>query len=309
MLLPTDYVFHHCILCCTNPPSTKEHIFPESIGGRFQAFLLCPTCNNNRGGQLAATIQKASWYLEALKTLRDDLPDLYKATSFYYSSRLPDGTVIKSSIKNGVHKITTAKMGGVIIADEKDIPDIVRDILSKAQHPGSDIAHWVKTAENLTANGTLQLPNGAVIRKQVVTHLVPSNDPNCTCELAAALIAYEFLALLIGKPIFSSDFDSLREMIISGKPSETIHIKALHALIPPRPRHEIYFTPGTGELLVTVKFFTLEVYEIKFENFSRIIPDMVFLEDIKGKKSFLALTKEAARQGKFHDLSLAGSTT
>ena len=305
MLIPTN--FSRCILCLVNPPASKEHIFPKSIGGRFQARILCAPCNNNRCAEIVASIQKDSWYLTALTNLKNELPDLYNRTPFQYANRALDGTVIKSSIKNGVHKVTTqSSIDGALTADEANTPRIIRSILSKEGYPESEIKKWEQECTEMPTNTEIRLPNGHVFKKQPGPPLIPAYEGVSTCELAAALIGYEFLALLLGNTIYDAAFAHIREFIGDYQPKSNINVE--HCLSRTyHPRHQIDFVQNGRRVDISVNFLGASAYRITLFNVIGEIKDICFVEDLKRKKSFIAPSHVDARAGRFSDMDTLGS--
>lgn len=303
MLIPSH--FNRCILCLKKLPLSKEHVFPESIGGRFQALILCTPCNNNRGAQLAATIQKDSWYLAGLKHLQNELPDLYKNTSFKYASRAPDGTVIYSSIKNGIHKVATkTAQDGTITTDEKNTDKIIQGLLSQKGYNDSDLKDWGQKCNRLSPNTEIRIGKDLLVKKKSGPLLVPKLEGDGTCEFAAALIGYEFLSLRIGEHIYDSEFNYLRDFILTGSPSKEINLEMLYNNNTNnyRPRHEIMFMQNGDKLIITVKFLGASIYRITLANLVWKTPGFVFIEDIKQRKSFIASSIENAKNSIFHEI-------
>ncbi|MFH1245643.1 MAG: HNH endonuclease [Candidatus Omnitrophota bacterium] len=303
MLLPTD--FAKCVLCLENPPISKEHIFPESIGGQFKAKILCESCNHNRAAQIAAGIQKDIWYLNALTKLQEVLPDLYKRTTFKYATRTPEGIVIKSSVKNGIHKVTTIESNdGVIVADEKNTANIIKGMLSAKGLPKSEIDNWAQKSGQIPANTSIQVPAGIVVKKQEMPMLVPEIQNNGTCELASMLIGYEFLSLLVGNIIYDTYFDPIRKYLQTGQPSTIYSIEVFQTNPDTyHSRHQIDFVQEKERLIITVNFLGASVYKITFSGFVWQIKDICFIEDIGQKKSLIALSHDDARKGNIHDIS------
>lgn len=295
MLIPTN--FNRCILCLINPPNSKEHIFPESIGGRLQAQILCASCNNNRCSAIANTIQNDSWYLTALSKLKEELPDLHKQTFFQYANRASDGTVIKSSKKNGRHQVAThSAPDGTITSDEKVMPEIIRGILSKEGFDKSEIQQWEKECLHMPTNTDGRLPNGNILKKREGPPLIPKFNDNCLCTSAAMLIGYEFLALMVGNYIYDDSFSYIREFLKTEQTTERIYIEKFHVRNY-RPQHEIDFVQNGRKLTITVRFLGASVYRIALSEFLAEIKDTCFVEDINGKRSLTASSHEEARKG------------
>ncbi len=292
-----DTKFNRCILCLKSIPLSKEHIFPESIGGRFQARILCTSCNNNRGSNLFATIKKDMGYLEGLKYLKNELPDLYKSTEFKYASRASDGNIVYSRTKNGIHKVQTKKsLDGSIITNKKDACIIIHGLLSSKGYCVSGINDCVQKYKQLAINSEIRIGKELIVKTKLGPSLVPKPEDDETCKLAVTLIGYEFLALLLRDDIFDSRLDYLRDFIKTGIQTNKINFAIFGNVISNyRSRHEILFNQSNEQLIITVKFLGASIYKITFTEFIWKIPDIIFIEDIKQKKSFIASIEDAKK--------------
>ena len=179
-------------------------------------------------------------------------------------------------------------------------------MLSKEGFSESEIKVWAQKCDQVPANSEIQLPAGIVVKKRKGPPLVPKFDDNCTCELAAMLIGYEFLALLVGETIYNNSFNHIREFIKTGQTSAKISIEALHNPNQDtyRSRHEIDFIQNNERLIITVKFLGASVYKITLSGFVRPTEDICFIEDLKQKKSFIAYSHDDAKKGKFHGMDI-----
>lgn len=215
--------FEKCILCCNQPTQSKEHIIPKCIEGNFQAMVLCKKCNEGISAKLMRKIREDSWFLSALKYLRNELPKLHQKTSGQYSNR--------------------------------DLVDVIIE------------------------------------------------GPNELCGPSAVLMAYEFLALLMRDSIYDKKLDCIREFIKNPDKvcDDIIVIPKIAVSRKIYPRHEISFLPQTEQLTILVKFFHVSGYEITFKKFFYKVPDIVFVEDVKQRKSLLAISHEEARKNNFMD--------
>ena len=67
-----------CILCLQNPSNSLEHIIPESIGGRFQLYLLCKGCNSELGSEIIGKVKTEPSIRLAIQNLKNEIPELFK---------------------------------------------------------------------------------------------------------------------------------------------------------------------------------------------------------------------------------------
>lgn len=298
MLISTD-TLDKCILCCSATPNSEEHIFPACIGGHFRAKILCQTCNSICGIKLVPMIQKDSWYLTALEWLRNELTELYNSTPRKYLGRIGDDNYFEIITNDGKISVRTKQLpDGTIVADESNAKPLA-GMLRKAGLPQNEIDFHVKEYLDISPGSARIFPANIYVRKKTGPELIPNFGKAPLCDYAALLIAYEFLALLLGHAIYAQEFDCLRETIKdSAIHGNRIRIEPLFARTA-KPYHQIDFQQSGFDLLITIRFLAASAYQITLSNFGYKIPDICFIEDLKYKKSLLAMSHLDARNGNF----------
>ena len=208
------YEFEKCILCKINPPENWEHIIPESLGGRLQAKLLCVSCNSTLGSELIGNLkQNASIHL-IMEDLKNELPSLYAKLmdKVTFVRKSPDGTLIRVSRTNKGQKVLPSRgIDGSIIQDTKEASKTLENILVKDNLPRDEIEKLKRIFAELEEDAPLVISGGFTFVKRPLTRLQPELNPKVEIDdRLPTLIAFEFLALLIGNQILSTDFDDIR---------------------------------------------------------------------------------------------------
>ena len=202
------YEFEKCIFCKINPPGNWEHIIPESLGGRLQVKALCVSCNSTLGSELIGNLKDNVSIRLIIEDLKDELPKLYsrlmnKAT---FLAKSPDGSLARISRSNGNQKVLSSKgSDGSMTHDTKNARKILESILLKNHNASSDeIIKFNKMFDELKENTPLDISDGSTVINRTLSHVQPELDPKVKIDdRLLALIAFEFLALLIGNQILS----------------------------------------------------------------------------------------------------------
>jgi len=300
-----SYNFENCILCKSSPPDNWEHIIPESLGGRLQAKILCVSCNSTLGSELIGNLKQNASIRLTMEELRKELPNLYsqlmdKAT---FVGKTLDGSLVHVSQAGKNSKVLSSKgANDSIIQDTRDAGKAIEKILTKNKVPSDEIERLKKIFVELGENIPLEVSDSYTFIKRPILKLQPKLDPkNQIDNRLAALIAFEFLSILIGNLILHSAFDQIRNYVRYGTPTDRILIKHVHGK-QPDPIHAIVVEPMNDAIKFHVRLFRLITFLVTFQNYSYNGLDSVYMEDLKLQKSLFAKTREEAKQGLWYEL-------
>ncbi len=288
-----------CIACCKNDADSFEHIIPKCIGGRFQINFLCSSCNNFKfGSKLVGGLKKDPSIRIAISNLRKQLPDLYQSmeNGQDYVASNKSGDSVKLKLKEGRHEVKFEKReDGSLIVD----PDIgksnISKILEKDGCSPQDIQQYIQDIDSMPENKTVNLTKRSGVTKHSIDSIVPDLGSDFIDDKLVALIAYEFLALICGKNIYNHSLGFLRDFINEGICTERINIQQFQA-DNYDTFHSICSEVRDNETNIKISFFRWLVYVVNIKNFSYSGPDIVFREDLKWKKTWIAKTNKA-KQG------------
>jgi hypothetical protein len=135
-----------------------------------------------------------------------------------------------------------------------------------------------------------------------IRSIYPSLEGPLLDEKFIALMAYEFLSLLLGNLVYDDRLDFVRQFIKEGIKTNKLFIKNLTsekygAL------HVIYPELSETEIIINIILFRWLVYEIhikvSIKDFNVLSSDFVYVEDLKNRNTLIAESVNEYRQGIF----------
>jgi hypothetical protein len=298
---------NRCIACkqiLTESNITWEHIIPDFLGGKLQANFLCNRCNNNFGSKIIHTIKNDPAVRFAASALRKEIPEIFLRIEDRqeYVTENPLGTKIKA-VRRGLHAdIVSGKQNDDSLVLKTD--DAASYLKKKLQ---IEDGYSEKEAEEKISS-FLDLPNDELVklskRYKVIKWDMKGSRPNFSGkpldEKAIVLIAYEYLALLIGRTVLGTKLDFIRNYINNNKNSARIIVEPFHAS-KYQPFHKIFPEFHDTETVIIIDFFSWIVYKVHFKKVKINTLDVVYLEDLRGKKSLISHSVKEAKEGKYYE--------
>jgi hypothetical protein len=299
------YQFEKCIFCKINPPENWEHVIPNSLGGRLQAKILCIQCNSTLGSELIGDLKHNASIRLIMEDLKAELPKLYSQLmdKVTFVGKSPDGSLIRTSSTKGTQKVIPSKgIGKSIIQDTKEASKAIENILAKDNASSEEIERVKKIFDELEENIPLAISDSYTFVKRPITRLQPELDPKIRIDdRLPALIAFEFLALLLGNQILSADFDEIRKFIRYGTPTEMISIEQVNGK-KNDTFHAIVVEPNKNTIRFHIRLFRFITFFVTFKHYVYNGLDSVYIEDLKSRKSLYARTQEDAKQNIWYEL-------
>jgi hypothetical protein len=291
--------FEKCILCLERPADSREHPLPECIGGTLEAFVLCTPCNCNSGSNFVSQLKKDPTIRTAVQALRGRIPEF--ASQFeeglLFHAEGAAGIAVEVSRKGDTWKTKARdRNADGLIMDTGDVPKYIRNTLRKQGFSGPEAESWVDRLAACENGEELRLPSGDIQIKNKATVQLPKFTEGFLDDRFPALIAFEFLALCVGKLIFDPVFDAVRKYICFGTATEQVHVvpKRAHEF---EPAHVVRFEVEEGGLTVFIEFFRYYVFEVTFRGIPTPPKEIVYLQDLENKLGLMALSREDASQG------------
>lgn len=302
-----NFKFKNCILCLKNEADSFEHIIPKNIGGRLQAFLLCTKCNNSMGSELISKVKIDPSIRIALHTLKYEIPHLFnkiEKNQVYYGENINKDKVKFTLKKSKPHITEGIQEDGSLIIDTKKIPDYLLKKLKKQGLCNEEIKEKIKLVDESENNEILELSQTEKLVKRTIDSIKPSLAGPLMDERIVALIAYEYLGLLIGNNIVKDNFDFIRDFLINEIVSDNIFIERLSTR-KYSPYHKLFPEFLDSEIIINLTLFGWLFFKVHFTIKSNIkeFPDVVYLEDLKNKISYIAKSVLDARQNKYYALT------
>jgi hypothetical protein len=235
----------------------------------------------------------AVWYL------RDRIPTLaaHYEEGLDFVAEGSDGMALVASQKKGRWKTKAREItGNCLVMDTMDAKRHLRNGFKKQGMPSAEIELWAKKLEECKNGQRLQLPTGETLLRNEATVGLPQLTGRFVDDRVPVFIAYEFLALCLGKKIVGPDFNAIRDYIRVGTKTEQVQV--LHTRTRQyTPDHRVRFQLSHNTLTVLIQFFRWYVFEIRFCNIPMPSEEIVYVEELENRQSLLALSPEDAKQG------------
>lgn len=295
--------FDKCIYCLKNPAVSWEHIIPESIGGRLQIQVLCSSCNRNLGSELISRVKTDPSIRLAVKNLEDEIPKLFETIEKYqiYNAKIKNNNYIKLRYRNSkLETIAHQKEDGSLILDTKKGIKNIAQMLRKEELSEDEITEKIQYFKKLKDNKIIQLSKTVRVVKWTIESIFPNLQGPLLDEKVIALIAYEFLSLLIGNLIYNDKLDFIRKFIKEGGKSEKLvieHLTSRHY----SPYHKIYPELLETEIIINIVLFRWLVYKVHLKGFKLSSTDFVYLEDLINKRTLIAKSVDEANKGIYYE--------
>lgn len=295
--------FDKCILCLKNSADSWEHIIPTSIGGRLTAQVLCSYCNNNLGSKLISKVKTDPSIRLAVKNLRYEIPELFEIIENHqiYVAKDKNKNLVKLKYKNKKLQIMAHEKenGSLVIDTKKGIKNIVQ-LLKKDGLSKDEIADKIQSFQKLDDNKIIQLSGNLKVVKWSIEKIFPSLKGPLLDKKVIALIAYEFLSLLIGNLIYDNELNFIRKFIKDGKKSKKLVIEYLTSRNY-SSYHKIYPELLETEIIINIILFRWLVYKVHLKGFKLSDADFVYFEDLRNKRTLIAKSVDEAKQGIYYE--------
>jgi len=291
-----------CITCLASPPNTWEHIIPEFVGGQLTARLLCSRCNNTFGSSLVAGLKTDPSIRLTLEELRDEIPHiagpaLEKST---LQGTAESGQKVRvSRRKDRFRVLPSAGPNDSLIIDTGEADHLITKVLLKSGASRDQAKQALRQFADLPLGEPMQLPDGKAIIKKQLPPLRPELSASQVDPRLPALIAFEFLAVIIGDQIYKTGLDPIRSFVLEGTPSETLQITDLQAGKRSGPIHAVLIRPVQPALVLQVRFFRWLTFEITLKNIQYNSIDSIYFEDLLSGDSYFAANHRDAENNEW----------
>jgi hypothetical protein len=299
MNIPTD--FHRCTICLEEKPLTREHIVPESIGGTLEADLQCERCNSKLGSSVVSQARKDPAIRLAIRSLRDQLPHLYKTMEEgqLYTTVDDDGQTATAKFRRRRLQTKAQKMeDGSFIFDPKTGQKTIQSMLQNRDLALEQIKTKIDIFKKAPTGQLVSLSAGISAVKREVKSAFPKFEFGQMDERVPVLIAYNYFCLLLGIQVLDKRLDFIRRRIVANEPSDQLKVEGLTSR-EYRPFHQVYSEPNENGILVKISLFGWLVYYVHFRNVIYGGPYVVYVEDLVEGRSLLASSVEEAEKGIF----------
>jgi hypothetical protein len=300
--MKVEFEFKKCIYCLNKPPDSWEHIISQSIGGRLKARLLCSECNHLLGYTLVDKIKNDPSIRLAVRNLKYQIPRLFDAIEKgqIYDAKGSDDSHVKLRYKNAKLEVLAHRKedGSLVLDTQKGLRNISQ-MLRKEGLSEDEISRKIHSFEQLEENKIIQLSTSVRVVKWSIDSVFPNLQGPLLNEKVIALIAYEFLALLVGNSIYSEKLEFIREFIRGGDKPDKIVIEQLTSRHYD-PYHKIYPERSETEIVVNIILFRWLVYKVHLRGLALAGLNSVYLEDLQNRKTLIARSVDEAKRGVYY---------
>lgn len=279
---------NRCIICLedfSSKPSTKEHIFLKSLGGKLWSRLLCGSCNNTFGHTVDANVRCDPGLRLTVEKLDSKIPS--------FVSEFCEGQEYIAQSQQGY--LRGKWTGGAFHANPTDLDDgsrilpmhlATQYVAGKLGKNLQEAQNWI---DNLSEDSPVNMGEGLCVVKRSCTPELPTLDGPMISNVFLLKVAYEFLALFLGKTIYDASLDPIRQIMrgeINVNSSEYFNVD--HLRVPESaPWHRITLERGEPYINVLIRFFRLHSYRVHFKRVACKSPRFAYTHDLEsGEESW-----------------------
>jgi len=293
--------FKICSICLKEIELTFEHIIPESLGGILESDIQCADCNNkNLGSKLVSKAKRTYTIRLAISYLRKNLPKLFKKIEEgqEYLAHKIDKTTSEAVLKDGKIKSKAEKAhDGSINVDRQDTEKKLREILAKEGLSKEDIEKKLDEFKKIEVDKPHKLTdNITVIKRKFVEWFQKPSEPYMD-ERVIALIAYNYLCMVIGDIILDARMDFIRGFILNGTKTDNLIIEQIPYTNKYAPYHKIFSEPEETEIKVTIVLFGSIVCFVTVKNLSAPKNyNWILVQDLEERSVMISESFEAVKK-------------
>lgn len=266
-----------CIVCNRAGPLSEEHLIPRALGGILTCRFLCRDCNSGFGKDVEAFAKSDPSIRLAANQLREYIPDLAKQLlkSHPYVTTGP-GPRVPGYVQNGQFRAKEQKLddGSLILPTDKASGAITK-MLKREGHGESLITRVVHDLEGVPENRRKNIAPGLEIinwhAEGVELDLSQSKPLD---DLILVKIAFEFLALCVGKKIYTNEgpLYDLRRILMKGRglDNELLRVERFSSG-GYRPFHGICIEDNLKHFQLQIRLFGRLAYHVHFPKL-RVVP-------------------------------------
>lgn len=233
----------------------------------------------------------------ALEALKHQIPTIASKAleKAPYIGKAVDGATIRASVRKGRIRVLPGRgPNDSLTIDTADAPEYITTVLLRSGATKDDAEEAARRFAELPNEAPMELTGGRRIVKKLMPPLLPDLSAAAHNDRLPALVAYEFLALLIGDQVYKPSLDPIRSFVVGGTRPEDIEIKYHQAGKTYGPIHAILIQPVQPALSIQVRFFRWLTFEITIGALQYSGPDSIYFEELVSGESFFAATHEDA---------------
>ena len=257
-----------CILCLKEVSLSKEHIIPDALGGVLACQFLCEGCNSYLGFSVEAKAKTDPSIRVAVANLKSHIPELANRLmeNQDFISYGPGGTE-RGSVRAGEFRVRSrTREDGSLVQPTDCARKSVQKILRKANADGDVIRQALRAFDKGRENQRVKLPHGLEVVRWPIEKIEPALSNKIMSPLFPLKIAYEFLALHLGKAIYDEapQMQELRTTLLESiEDHPSFQIDRLNAS-EYKPFHGICFEGNDPHCKVLIRLFGWLAFRVHF---------------------------------------------
>lgn len=278
-----------CIVCKSQQRLSQEHLIPRAVSGRLSSRLLCKPCNDHLG-QTEAALKSAPWVREAAEVLGATIPRVWE--------RIAEGQVfvmktastrVLGTVKRGKFRVQSRRQAdGSLIQPTVEAKETLERMLTKDGFPPAHIAAALKALETANDDKLIEVaPHISIIKRTVMT-THPAYDATEIDDIVPLKIAYEYLALHLGDPVFVAQLDSIRAALRIGKAAKGPYTIERMVCTNLAPFHRLVLEQQQPHIIVQLRLFGTIGYRVHFRNiFLKAGSPCAYTHDLAADREYL----------------------
>jgi hypothetical protein len=300
-----DFEFEACAICRRRPADSWEHVIPEWLGGRLQCNFLCAPCNASLGSRLIAQLKDDPQIRIALDNLQREIPTLYETAvrGTHRVARGPDEQPIMIKLGKKGAKVSARKApDGSLLIDTREASGHLSRMLERNGLDAQRVDEFLGAFEAAAEDEVVDSGAGVAAVKRPLKPSEPDLSRPLCDDRVPGVIAFGYLCLAFGNAIMSDHFNGLRVWLQGGDFPEAVTVSRFFTGTY-EPHHFIAMRAFEEEVAVQIHLFGGLVYQVNIGRLGYRGDCPVYLEDLKNRKSLLALTEAEAAEGRYFVLN------
>lgn len=276
-----------CILCLSEEGLSKEHIIPKSLGGILTCRFLCRSCNSTLGSELEAEIKSDPTILLLAAHaggVNARLDKLVGGHPQIGESRLGP---VKGFMRNDEFRVNPAKLeDGSLIKPSDQTPKTVITMLERSAIDPPDIGTLREKLGTIEDNQEFEIASGITVINWPIWNVKPDLSKSIVLNhLVPAIIAYEFLALLLGTAICGTNaaLRELRRVFVERScGSRALSVDRLHAdRVGASLFHGIFFEGNDPYAKLQIRLLGKLTFRVHFHHLAVNSPHVRYTHNLK----------------------------
>lgn len=275
------------------------------LGGRLAWRMLCRDCNSKMGERYVTQLRRDPMIVLAIDAVVPRLPDRVKRI-LTEGMRVvvpgPDESPIVIERRRGRDKVKTREAkDGSLLADTSTAPSILEGRLTKAGASSEEIATFLERLEAAPEGALVDSGLGQAVLKHPVIGVEPDLSGKPADDRALGVIAFGYLALLLGDLICESYFDSVRAWLGGRERPADVEIERFYSGKYVTD-HVVASRQEASDFVVQVVLFGGVVFNIRFRKLVVNGLHFVCVDDLQEDRVLVAEGLSQASHGEFHQI-------